>query len=368
MTAGSLDGRVMVIAFEGWTDAGEAASQTAKRLVQAFDLEAFDAIEPDDFIDFSVSRPIISTGEDGKRALAWPSALAYAPTRPSIRTQIASDAGIPVSTGAEGELFVLTGPEPNRNWPLFVENVIEIAQTCEVDTIVLLGAMLADVPHTRPIATSVTSENEELRTKLEVSRSTYTGPVGILTVIGLAAEEVGISTVNVWASVPLYVHAGHVPKATVALIDALSEVSDLVVPLEELPELASEWERNVNELADRDDDMRAYIGHLEQQRDAVDSPAASGEALAHEFEKFLFEASEPEEKPAATDESASEADSETKAADAPSVDEPSADEQLSDEQPSDELSDAEPTDAESSDTEPADSEPSDEDQPGTHSA
>lgn len=277
----------MVVAFEGWTDAGDAASGAVRKLIEACQLEAFDEIEPDEFVDFALHRPVIRTLEDGTRALQWPSTIAYAPTLPSGRTSLAADAGLDVSSGNEGELFALVGAEPSRNWTAFAAEFLEIAKGCEIDAIVFVGSMLADVPHTRPISTSVSSDSHELRARLGVLQSEYEGPTGIMTVLGLLAQEAGIQTVSLWASVPHYVHNAPAPKAVVALLDRLSEMLDVTIPLGDLPEQAGEWERGIDEITERDDDMRAYIGKLEEQRDAVESPEASGEAIAHEFERFL---------------------------------------------------------------------------------
>ncbi len=287
MSTGPIVGRIMLVAFEGWNDAGEAASSAVRRIIDACELEPFDEIEPDEFIDFTFARPVIRRLEDGSRALSWPATIAYAPTRSSVREAIVDDAGMSVSTGADGELFALLGAEPSRSWQDFAEQVVDIARQCEVDAMVFVGAMLADVPHTRPTPTTVTSESASLRHRLGVQQSEYEGPTGIMSVIAMAAEQVGIQTASVWASVPHYVHATHVPKATIALLDRLTELLDVTVPLGDLPTQAGEWETGVDELADRDDDMRAYIGHLEQQRDTVESPEASGEALAQEFQRFL---------------------------------------------------------------------------------
>ncbi|MFJ6113327.1 PAC2 family protein [Agrococcus sediminis] len=287
MARGPIEGRIMVVAFEGWTDAGDAASGAVRRLIEACELEAFDEIEPDEYVDFAMHRPVVRTLEDGARALQWPATVAYAPTRPSAREPLAADAGLDVSTGNEGELFAVVGAEPSRNWAAYAAEFLEIARGCEVDAIVFVGAMLADVPHTRPIATSITSDSRELQQRLGVLQSEYEGPTGIMTVLSLAAQDAGIQTASLWASVPHYVHNAPAPKAVIALLDRLSEMVDVTVPLGDLPEQSGEWERGIDELTERDDDMRAYIGKLEEQRDAVESPEASGEAIAHEFERFL---------------------------------------------------------------------------------
>lgn len=277
----------MVVAFEGWTDAGDAASGAVRRLIEACGLEPFDEIEPDEYVDFAMHRPVIRTLDDGTRALQWPTTVAYAPTRPSARQPLAADAGLEVSTGNEGELFALVGAEPSRNWTQYAAEFLEIAQGCEVEAIVFVGAMLADVPHTRPIATAMTSDSRELQSRLGVLQSEYEGPTGIMSVLALAAQEAGIQTASLWASVPHYVHNAPAPKAVIALVDRLSEIADVTIPLGDLVEQSGEWERGIDEITERDDDMRAYIGKLEEQRDAVESPEASGEAIAHDFERFL---------------------------------------------------------------------------------
>lgn len=292
----------MVVAFEGWTDAGDAASGAVRRLIEACELEAFDEIEPDEFVDFAMHRPVVRTLEDGTRALQWPSTIAYAPTRPSSREALAEDAGLDVSSGNEGEIFALVGAEPSRNWTAYAAEFLEIVRGCEVDAIVFVGAMLADVPHTRPISTSITSDSRELQARLGVLQSEYEGPTGIMTVLSLAAQEAGVRTASLWASVPHYVHNAPAPKAVIALVDQLSEMVDVTIPLGDLVEQSGEWERGIDELTERDDDMRAYIGKLEEQRDAVESPEASGEAIAHEFERFLRDESKrPTDGPAASD-------------------------------------------------------------------
>jgi len=152
---------------------------------------------------------------------------------------------------------------------------------------VFLGAMLADVPHTRPISIFASSENASVREQLGVERSSYEGPVGILSVLADAAETAGIPTLSIWASVPHYVHNAPSPKATLALIDKLEEIVDVVIPRGDLVDEAAAWETGIDALASDDDDMSSYIEQLEQARDTVDSPEASGEAIAQEFERYL---------------------------------------------------------------------------------
>ncbi|MCU1419346.1 MAG: carboxylate--amine ligase [Mycetocola sp.] len=164
---------------------------------------------------------------------------------------------------------------------------MDAALAADISAVVFLGAMLADVPHTRPISIFTSSENQEVRAELQIERSMYEGPVGILSVVAEAAEDAGIPTVAIWASVPHYVHNAPSPKAVLALIDKLEEIVDVVIPRGDLVEEAAEWEKGIDVLAGEDEDMAAYIRQLEQARDTVESPEASGEAIAKEFERYL---------------------------------------------------------------------------------
>ncbi len=184
-------------------------------------------------------------------------------------------------------MHVMLGTEPSRGWKLFTSEILDVVEAQGIDGIVFLGAMLADVPHSRPISVFVSSENHEVRGQLDIERSTYEGPVGILSVLGDAAEKAGIPTISIWASVPHYVHNAPSPKATLAIVEKLEEIIDVVIPRGDLIEESAAWESGIDALAGDDDDMASYIEQLEQARDTVDSPEASGEAIAQEFERYL---------------------------------------------------------------------------------
>jgi predicted ATP-grasp superfamily ATP-dependent carboligase len=200
---------------------------------------------------------------------------------------LADDARPVLGATNAGNVYLLLGVEPSRNWQSFATEVIDAALAADVDAMVFLGAQLADVPHTRPTTIHVSSENAAVRGELDVERSQYEGPVGIISVLAQAAESADIPTVMLWASVPHYVQHSPSPKATLALIDRLEEIIDVTIPRGTLVADAAAWEASINQLAADDDDMAAYIGTLEQARDAVDSPRASGDAIAEEFERFL---------------------------------------------------------------------------------
>lgn len=296
MTTSDLfrSGRLLVVAFEGWNDAGEAASGAVRALKDVLDVEPLADIDPEDYYDFQLNRPHIEFDDDGRRRLRWPSVTLYGPVGAdgmplahSSSVESTEPDPIGVSGTNHENIYLLLGTEPSRGWKTFATETIDQALTADITGVIILGALLADVPHTRPIGVHSSSENAEVRDELGVERSTYEGPVGILSVIAAMAEEAGIPTVSLWASVPHYVHNAPSPKATLALLDKLEELVDVVIPRGDLLEEAREWEEGIDALANDDDEMRSYIDQLERARDAVEAPEASGEAIAQEFERYL---------------------------------------------------------------------------------
>jgi hypothetical protein len=286
--SGIFDGRILVVAFEGWNDAGEAASGAVRTLKEALDVVPVATIDPELYYDFQFNRPMVAADEEGRRRLEWPGAVIYAPVSPGIDLDpLDEEAGVHASGSGVGNLYLLLGTEPSRSWKAFTAELIDAALASGIDGIVLLGSMLADVPHTRPISVFASSDNPQVRADLSVERPTYEGPVGILSVLADAAESAGIPTLSLWASVPHYVHNSPSPKAMLALIERLEQLLDVTVPRGDLVADAAAWESGIDALAADDEDMAAYIEQLEQARDTVDSPEASGEAIAQEFERYL---------------------------------------------------------------------------------
>ncbi|MCX7521568.1 PAC2 family protein [Microbacterium sp. STN6] len=283
-----LAGRVLVVAFEGWNDAGEAASGAVRTLKDVLDVVPLAEVDPELYFDFQFNRPTVSIEEDGSRTLEWPSAAVYGPVHPGIEPrELADDAELSVSGANAGNIYLLLGTEPSRSWKSFTAELLDAALAADIEAVVLLGSMLADVPHTRPISVFASSDNADVRNELQLERSSYEGPVGVLSVFADAAEKVGIPTVQIWASVPHYVHNAPSPKAMLALIDKLEEMIDVTIPRGDLVEESAAWEAGIDALASDDEDMASYIQQLEQARDTVDSPEASGEAIAQEFERYL---------------------------------------------------------------------------------
>lgn len=281
-------GRLLVVAFEGWNDAGEAASGAVKALKEVLDVVAIADVDPEDYYDFQLNRPVAEFDEEGRRRLRWPGVTFYGPANDDgLPREAAPERILDVSGTNNDNIYLLLGTEPSRGWRTFATETIDQALTADITGIILLGALLADVPHSRPIAVHASSENAQVREELGVERSSYEGPVGILSVIAAAAEEVGIPVVSLWASVPHYVHNAPSPKATLALLDKLEEFVDVTIPRGDLLDESRAWEDGIDALADDDEDMKSYIVSLERARDAVEAPEASGEAIAQEFERYL---------------------------------------------------------------------------------
>jgi predicted ATP-grasp superfamily ATP-dependent carboligase len=273
-------GRVLICAFEGWNDAAESASTAAKLICESLDCQVAAEVEPEDYYDFQFTRPSVSFKEDGSRELSWPGT--------SFMISASKDPAL-------ARFSVLIGTEPARRWQSFTAEIIEMIEDREIDAVIFLGGMLADTPHTRPITVTSTSQNEGVRAALGVDKSSYEGPVGILSVLGIALEGLGIPTIALWAAVPHYVHNTPSPKATLALLSELERLLGVSFNHGDLADQAFAWERGIDEIAENDDEMAGYILQLEKNRDEVESEAASGEAIARELEKFLQSEDRPPE-------------------------------------------------------------------------
>lgn len=280
--------RVLIAAFEGWSDAGAATTTVLQHLGELIDADVLHSIGADGFVDYQVHRPKISFDDDGRRVLDWPETRLYGrverpgePADPEEETIRRID-GSPVS-----DLFLLAGVEPARDWAAFADEVVDVIDAWEIDTVILLGSLYSDAPHSRPIIISLSSEDAAVRSSTGATRSDYEGPVGITTVLELALVELEVPVLTLWAQVPHYVHSAPSPKATLAMLDKLEELLDVVIPRGELLAAANEWEANIDRIAAADEDMARYIRALEDARDATSAPEATGDAIAYEFEKFL---------------------------------------------------------------------------------
>lgn len=289
----AFSGRVLIAAFEGWSDAGGAASETLTWLRERLQLVELATIGAEEYVDFQMHRPRIARDETGERHVIWPDTKLFGPVvRPAEETPPLDDGdGMSLIRSLEGlevsEIFVLHGFEPSREWQRYTQEVTQLCRVWEIDHLIMLGSLFADAPHTRPISVSLSSESAALRARFNCERSDYEGPIGISSVVGLGAHSAGMDQIACWASVPHYVHSAPSPKATLAMLDALEDLLDVVLPRAELVTQATEWEENISSLAAGDPDMTEYIERLEAARDEFEGPESTGEALAYEFEKFL---------------------------------------------------------------------------------
>ncbi len=264
---------ILVMAFEGWNDAGDAASTATRHVAETFDAAPFAEIDPELFYDFSTTRPFVRLDADAGRRIDWPSNAFMS----------ATPAG-----DSEHDLIILTGVEPQLRWRTFADQIVSIATELDVELVVSLGALIADVAHSRPTTIYGTSDDRALCTKLDLEPSNYEGPTGIVGVIHNACRRAGLGSVSLWGSVPSYVPHASSPKAALALIDRLGTLLDLPILGGELVEATAEYERQINELVDDDDETKGYIQSLEKRYDESMDPE-SGAELITELEEFLRE-------------------------------------------------------------------------------
>ena len=270
---------VLIAAFEGWNDAADAASGVVDHLLRVWDTTLVAVIDPEDFYDFQMNRPIVGTDEHGMRRITWP----------STQLSVASP------PGALRDVILLRGIEPNMRWRQFCAELLAAADELGAEVVVTLGALLADTPHTRPVPVSGTTTEPDLADRLKLEQSTYEGPTGIVGVFQDACVRTDMPAVSFWAAVPHYVAQPPCPKATLALLGQLEDLLEISIPLGDLPEDARAWERGVDELAEEDEEISDYVRALEETRDTADLPEASGEAIAREFERYLKRRENPDD-------------------------------------------------------------------------
>jgi proteasome assembly chaperone (PAC2) family protein len=262
----------LVAAFEGWNDAGDAASFAARFLGKQWDAEQFAELDPEDFYDFTDTRPRVKLDDNLQREILWPANEFYA-ARP---------------TGADRDLIVLIGTEPQLRWKTFTRQIVGVARSLDASMVVTLGALLAEVAHSRPVAVVGTTSDPEIAEELGLRPSSYQGPTGIVGVLHDECRQAGLPSASLWAAVPAYVPSSPSPKAALALVERCSALLELPVDTSELEQATSSYERQVSELVEADEETAAYVAELEQRSD--DDPAAEladGSALIEEVERFL---------------------------------------------------------------------------------
>ena len=266
-----LTDAVAVVAFEGWNDAGDAATGAVEHLELIWDATPLAALDPEDYYDFQVNRPTVSLVDGVSRRVEWPT------TRVSVARP----------KDSARDIVLIRGIEPNMRWRGFCEELIEICRELEVHTIIGLGALLADTPHTRPTPVSGSAYDAEAAHRYGVETSRYEGPTGILGVFQDACVQAGLPAVSFWAAVPHYVSQPPSPRATVALLQRVEEVLELTVPMGALPQQADEWVKTVDEMANEDAEVVEYVRSLEERATEDDLSRANGDSIAREFERYL---------------------------------------------------------------------------------
>jgi predicted ATP-grasp superfamily ATP-dependent carboligase len=265
----------MVCAFQGWNDAGEAASSAVSFLASALDARRFARIDSEEFYDFQANRPCVRLGAENKREITWPTVEVFEALAPRARR----------------DLVLVQGVEPSMRWRAFSAHLVDLAEALGVQLVVSLGALLGDVPHTRPVAMSGHASDPSLVERLGMQSSAYEGPTGIVGVLHSICADAGLPAASLWASVPHYVAAAANPKAALALLRRVEGLIGVSVDVSELEAAAADHERQVGLAVQSDPDIRAFVERLEQaaENEQERSPenVPSGDILAQEFQRFL---------------------------------------------------------------------------------
>lgn len=272
---------VMLAAFEGWTDAGGSASGAATYLADKWGAAPFADIDAEDFYDFTVSRPQVRLRGDRSREIVWP-----------------ANRFLSASVAANHDVVLLTGVEPHLRWRSYCACVADVAREVGVEAVFTVGAMLADVAHTRPVPVRGSSADPVLCERLGLQRPQYQGPTGIVGVLQDALGSAGIPVGSFMAQVPHYIPNTPSPKATLAIVERLAGVLGARVPTTDLQIAAAAYERQVSEVVAADEDMATYVHQLEERVDEGETAGdlgelPSGDALAAELERFLREQGGP---------------------------------------------------------------------------
>ena len=274
----TLDRPVLIAAFRGWNDGGQAATLAAGYLARLWGATKFADIDPELFVDFQATRPTVSLDEGRTRKIEWPENTFFRGRIP----------------GADRDVVVLVGVEPNYRWRTFTDIVGELARDLGIELVVTLGALLADVPHTRPAPVTGAATDVQLVEELGLQLSRYEGPTGIVGVLLDACRQAGIPSVSLWAAVPHYVQLAPSPRAAKALCERLSGVLGIDIDVSELEEAEAEYVEHVSQAVSGDAEMVAYVEELEHRADSLDwleesEDLPSGDALAAEISRFLRE-------------------------------------------------------------------------------
>ncbi|MBV8955879.1 MAG: PAC2 family protein [Solirubrobacterales bacterium] len=276
----------LVCAFKGWNDAAEAASTAITFVGTALGAQRFASIDPEEFYDFQATRPRIALGEGRTRQIIWPEVELY-------------EARVP---RAPRDLIVLAGSEPSFRWRSFSKLIVDVAEAIGVQLVVTVGALLADVPHTRPVSVTGFASDPSLVARLGLTTSSYEGPTGIIGILHSACQDAGLPSASLWGAVPHYIAAAPNPKAALALVRKLEGLVGVAVNAADLETAAADYDRQVNLAVQSDPDVQAFVERLEQAAGEDPSeepgPLPSGETIARDLQRFLRQRSEDDPGPA----------------------------------------------------------------------
>jgi proteasome assembly chaperone (PAC2) family protein len=262
---------VAIAAFEGWNDAADASTAAVEHLEQVWTARPATQLDPEEFYDFQVNRPIVSMAEGQTLNVEWP----------TTRFSVASP------PGTDRDVLLIRGIEPSMRWRTFCGEVLELCHSLEVHRIVLLGALLADVPYTRPLPISGSASSRDAAERFSLTPTRYDGPTGIVGVLQEAATRAQLDAVSFWVHVPHYANNPPCPKATLALLHRVEDVLDLPVPMMDLAEESAEWEERLRTAAEQDAELAEYVRELEERVGDEGLTPLSGDEIAQEFEKYL---------------------------------------------------------------------------------
>jgi proteasome assembly chaperone (PAC2) family protein len=267
----------LVCAFKGWNDAGDAASAALTFMGASLNASRFATIDPEDFYDFQATRPKIELVDGRTRQLTWPTVEVW-------------EARVP---RAPRDLILLSGPEPSMRWRTFNQLIIDLAEALDVQMVVTLGALLADVPHSRPVGITGFATDEALQERADLHPSSYEGPTGITGVLHAACADAGLPSASLWATVPHYVAAAPNPKAALALVRGFEGIAGIAVDATKLDGASEDYDRQVTAAVATDPDVKAFVERLEEMADELveeEGPPEqlpSGDVIAREFQRFL---------------------------------------------------------------------------------
>ena len=269
---------ILLVAFSGWNDAAESATTAARYLATAFGAEKFAEIDPEEFYHFGLSRPHVryKSGSETEREIVWPT----------------TDFSVARAPGLTRDLVIAVAGEPHLKWRTYCAAVLELARRCQVTLVVTLGALLAEVPHTRPVRITGSASDPELAARLGVKPTRYEGPTGIVGVLNTACHEQGLATASVWANVPHYISGIENPRAALAIVQRVLLMLNGEADLTDLEDAAKQFEQNLAEIVAQNAKIKAYVAKLEardvpEEEETATSDLPPASELVEEIEQFL---------------------------------------------------------------------------------